>query len=66
MGKLRLELISSHRIRDPGIGLNEPSGLSLNADGTALYTVSDDTKAIFCMDLEGRVSHARRHQKDLP
>ena len=56
MGKLRLELISSHPIRDPGIGLNEPSGLSLNADGTALYTVSDDTKAIFCMDLEGRVS----------
>ena len=56
MGKLRLELISRHRIRDPGIGLNEPSGLSLNADGTALYTVSDDTKAIFCMDLEGRVS----------
>ena len=56
MGPFRLELISRHKIRDPGLGLNEPSGLSLNADGTALYTVSDDTKAIYCMDLEGRVS----------
>ena len=56
MGPFRLELISRHKIRDPGLGLNEPSGLSLNADATALYTVSDDTKAIYCMDLEGRVS----------
>ena len=55
MGPFRLELISRHTIRDPALGLNEPSGLSLNADGTALYTVSDDTKAIYCMDLEGRV-----------
>jgi len=28
----------------------------LNADGSALYTVSDDTKAIFRLDLKGRVS----------
>ncbi len=55
MGPFRLELIHRQRIGDPALGLNEPSGLSLNADGTALYTVSDDTKAIFCMDLEGRV-----------
>ncbi|KZR91896.1 SdiA-regulated [Synechococcus sp. MIT S9509] len=55
MGAFRLELINRHNIADPGIGLNEPSGLTLNADGTALYTVSDDTRAIFCMDLEGRV-----------
>lgn len=56
MGPFRLELIKRHRIGDHGLGLNEPSGLTLNADGTALYTVSDDTKAIFCMDLKGRVS----------
>ena len=56
MGPFRLELIDRYSIRDPGLGLNEPSGLTLNADGTALYTVSDDTKAIFLMDLEGRVS----------
>ena len=36
-------------------GLNGPSGLTLNADGTAL-TVSDDTKAVFKLDLKGRLS----------
>jgi hypothetical protein len=56
MTLMRLELLSRHRIRDPGLGLNEPSGLTLNADGSALYTVSDDTKAIFRLDLQGRVS----------
>ena len=55
MGSCHLELIRSHRIGDPGIGLNEPSGLTLNADRTALYTVCDDTKAIFCLDLKGQV-----------
>ena len=56
MTSMRLELLSRHRIRDTGLGLNEPSGLTLNADGSALYTVSDDTKAIFRLDLKGRVS----------
>ena len=28
----------------------------LNADGSALYIVSDDTKAIYRLDLKGRVS----------
>ena len=50
------ELLSRHRFRDPGLGLNEPSGLTLNADGSAIYTVSDDTKAIFRLDLKGRIS----------
>lgn len=58
MTSSRLELLSRHRIRDPGLGLNEPSGLTLNRDGSALYTVSDDTKAIFSLDLKGRVSVA--------
>ena len=44
---LSLSLISEHRILDKAAGLNEPSGLTLNHDGTALYTVSDDTKAVF-------------------
>ena len=56
MTSMRLELLSQHRIRDPGLGLNEPSGLTLSRDGSALYTVSDDTKAIFRLDLQGRVS----------
>ena len=45
--ELTLSLIGEHRILDKGAGLNEPSGLTLNTEGTALYTVSDDTKAIF-------------------
>ncbi|MDO6351684.1 SdiA-regulated domain-containing protein [Synechococcus sp. YX-04-1] len=56
MTSMRLELLSRHRIRDPGLGLNEPSGLTLNRDGSALYTVSDDTKAIFRLDVQGTVS----------
>ena len=28
MTSMRLELLSHHRIRDPGLGLNEPSGLT--------------------------------------
>ena len=54
--RFRLELIYRQRIADEGLGLSEPSGLTLNADGTALYTVSDETRAIFRMDLQGRVS----------
>ena len=42
--ELILKLVDEHRILDEAAGLNEPSGLTLNADGTALYTVSDDTK----------------------
>lgn len=52
---LRLSLISRQRIRDSSLGLNEPSGLTLNHDSTGLYTVSDDTKAIFRLDLQGQV-----------
>ena len=55
---LRLSLIQEHRILDQAAGLNEPSGLTLNHDGTALYTVSDDTKAVFQLDLKGRLSIA--------
>ena len=40
---MRLELLSRHQNRDPGLGLNEPSGLTLNRDDSALFTVSDDT-----------------------
>ena len=56
--KLCLSLIDQQHIRDPALGLNEPSGLSLNADGTALYTVSDDSKAIFRLSLNGSVDAA--------
>ena len=47
-------MISKQSVLDPALGLNEPSGLTLNNDVTALYTVSDDTKAIFRLDLKDR------------
>ena len=47
MTSMRLELLSRHQNRDPGLGLNEPSGLTLNRDDSALFTVSDDTKEFF-------------------
>ena len=52
---LRISLISRQRIRDQSVGLNEPSGLTLSHDSTGLYTVSDDTRAIFRLDLQGQV-----------
>jgi uncharacterized protein YjiK len=53
--KLHLELLEHHPIRDAASGLNEPSGLALDRQGTSLYTVSDDTKIIFNLDLQGRI-----------
>ena len=51
---LQLELLEHYPIRDVAIGLNEPSGLALNRSGSKLYTVSDDTKAIFNLNLQGK------------
>jgi uncharacterized protein YjiK len=53
--KQQLELLEHHPIRDAASGLNEPSGLALDRHGTSLYTVSDDTKIIFNLDLQGRI-----------
>ena len=52
---LQLELLEHYPIRDVAIGLNEPSGLALNRSGSKLYTISDDTKAIFNLDLQGKI-----------
>lgn len=51
-----LTLLAQHRILDRAAGLNEPYGLALNADSTALYTFSDDAKAVFKLDFKGRLS----------
>ena len=53
--KPQLELLEHHSIRDVASGLNEPSGLALNSSGSKLYTVSDDTKIIFNLDLQGKI-----------
>ena len=60
--KLQLELLEHHPIRDAASGLNEPSGLALNrqgtrdkGQGTTLYTIRDDTKIIFNLDLQREI-----------
>ena len=53
--QLQLELHEHYPIKDAICGLNEPSGLTLDHRGTSLYTVSDDSKLIFNLDLQGRV-----------
>ena len=53
--ELQLELLEHHPIKDTASGLNQPSGLTVNRQGSSLYTVSDDTKIIFNLDLEGRI-----------
>ena len=52
---LQLELLEHFSIRNFAIGLNELSGLALNRSGSKLYTVSDDTKVIFDLDLQGKI-----------
>ena len=42
-------------IRDKKAGLTEPSGLALTAEGNGFWTVSDDTKGVFRLDLKGKV-----------
>ena len=56
---LQLELLEHIPIRDVSSGLNEPSGLALNRSGSKLYTVSDDTKIIFNLDLQGKIMPIR-------
>ena len=53
--QLQLELLEHYPIKDTICGLNEPSGLTLDHRGTRLYTVSDDSKLIFNLDLQGRI-----------
>ena len=53
--QLQLELLEHYPIEDAICGLNEPSGLTLDHRGTSLYTVSDDSKLIFNLDLQGKI-----------
>ena len=53
--QLQLELFEHYPIKDAVSGLNEPSGLTLDHRGTSLYTVSDDSKLIFNLDLQDRI-----------
>ena len=53
--QLHFELLEHYPIKDAISGLNEPSGLTLDHRGSSLYTVSDDSKLIFNLDLQGRI-----------
>lgn len=46
-------------IEDKDAGLDEPSGLVLTEDGQGFWTVSDDTKAVFRLDLDGALDASR-------
>ena len=48
-----LTYLDDFNIKDEDRGLNEPSGLALSNGRNALWTVSDDTKAIFKLSLDG-------------
>jgi len=50
-----LTYLDRFKIKDDEAGLTEPSGLALSREGDALWTVSDDTKSIFKLSLEGEL-----------
>ncbi len=54
---LELEFVTSHKLSRKR-GLNEPSGLSVARDGRSLWTVSDDTRRIFRISLDGEILEA--------
>ena len=50
-----LTYLDRHNIKDKDEGLTEPSGLALAHGHDGFWTVSDDTKKVFKLDLKGRV-----------
>lgn len=59
-----LTYLDRFKIKDEEAGLTEPSGLALARDGKALWTVSDDNKRIFMLDLEGELLSDRSFKID--
>jgi uncharacterized protein YjiK len=51
-----LTYLDRSKIEDDEEGLTEPSGLALSQEGDALWTVSDDTKKIFKLSLDGKLA----------
>lgn len=54
-----LTYLDSYNIKNKEEGLREPSGLSLSRGGNALWTISDDTKKIFKLNLDGRLKRSK-------
>ncbi|WP_191964863.1 SdiA-regulated domain-containing protein [Synechococcus sp. RSCCF101] len=49
-----LTYLDRHKLRGEGDALREPSGLALCPDGSALWTVSDDSRHLVLIDPEGQ------------
>lgn len=50
-----IRLLDSMKIRDEAAGFDEPSGLSLSADGTFLWSVSDNADEVFRLGFDGKL-----------
>lgn len=48
-----VEFVSSAPVADSVQGFTEPSGLALSLDGSQLWSVSDDTPALFALNFDG-------------
>ncbi len=59
MSELELEFVRSHKLRRKKGELREPSGLSVARDGRSLWVVSDDTKRVFRISLDGGILEDR-------
>jgi len=56
---VKLRLLGSLKVYDKDKGLKEPSGLALNPQTNTLWTVSDDTKRVFTLHLDGTVTRSQ-------
>ncbi len=54
-GALELKYMSNLPLHLPEIGLTEPSGLAIAADGSGFWIVSDETKTVFLLDADGEI-----------
>jgi uncharacterized protein YjiK len=50
-----LTYLDHFKIENKAAGLNEPSGLALSHEKNALWTISDDTKKLFKLSLDGEL-----------
>jgi uncharacterized protein YjiK len=59
-----LTYLDRFKIEDEDEGLTEPSGLALSQERDALWTVSDDTKKVFKLSLEGKLERDQSFKID--
>ena len=59
-----LTYLDRFKIADQNEGLTEPSGLALSQERDGLWTVSDDTKKVFKLSLEGKLAKEQSFKID--